>query len=389
MRRLGLNHADYRTYLRTLRTTHERRIIVEVLNLDGDTLSYLTPEVLDGEVTVDVTREPTRILTLTFLDASRSIHFEPDSPGDAPLHRKRMIRVTYSVRVPALGEWVDCEVFTGIIWDFDRVGAVVSITADGKERQALGNKWKPVTYSKKQKKTFAIKDLMAETGETALAVPNMAATMPERLTITRMDAIWPRVKKLAASMDRQLFYDGRGVLVMRRLPSRPSFTFDERHLLSEVSIDRDPEGVFNIFEAIGAKPKGSKTRVRAVEKLAFHHPLASNSEHGIGRNGKDHYLVKREENRQIKTLAEARARAERMRDDASRVIVNYSFDSLPIPHLDENDLVRVVCGEGTLLVRMQRWTLPLGWEGAPAMSVGDVKRTTRSHSRRYGADRVG
>ena len=383
----GLTHTEYRAYLRCLRSTHERRIIVEVLNLDGDLLSHITPEVLDGQVMVDVTQDPTRILDMTFLDPTRSIQFEPDSPGDAPLHRKRMIRVTYSVRVPDLERWVDCEVFTGPIWDFDRNGAVVSIVGHGKERQAMGNKWKPVTYKKKERKTGVIKDLMAETGETALAVPNMPATMPERLTVTRMDTIWPRVKKIARSMDRQLFYDGRGVLIMRRVPSRPVFTFAAgRDLLTDVQINRDPEGVFNIFEVVGAKPKGSKKRVRVVEKLPGQHPLSTQS---LARNGEPHFLAKREENRQIKTLAEARKRAERMRDDASKVIVEYAFDSIPFPHLDENDLVRVICDEGTLQVRMARFSIPLGWEGAPPMTVGYVKRTMRRHNRRYGADRVG
>lgn len=376
----GLTHSEYRAWLRALRSTHERRIVVEVLNLDGDLLSHITPEVLDGQVMVDVTQDPTRILDLTFLDPSRSIQFEPDSPGDAPLHRKRMIRVIYCVRVPELERWVDCEVFTGVIWDFDRNGAVVSIVAHGKERQAMGNKWKPVTYRKKEKKTGVIKDLMAECGETRLGgVPDLSVTLPERLTLTRMDPIWPRVKKIAASMDRQIFYDGRGLLIMRRPPSRPVFTFGERDLLSEVQINRDPEGVFNIFEVVGAKPKGSKKRVRAVEKLPGPHPLSTQS---LARNGQPHYLAKREENRQIKTVAEARKRAERMRDDASRVIVEYLFDSLPFPHLDENDLVRVICAEGTLQLRMARFSIPLGWEGAPPMTVGYVKRTMRAHRRR-------
>lgn len=380
MRRLGLTHAGLRAYHRALVTPgHQVRIVVEVLNLDGDLLSYLTPTVLDGQVMVDV-KVGFRVLTLAFLDPSRSVQFEPDSPGDAPLHRKRMIRVTYSVRVPELDDWVDCVVFTGPIWDFDREGAVVNITAHGLERQAMGNAWKPIQFKKKKAKTGAIKELLATAGENRLGgIPDLAATMPERMTITRMDSIWPRAEKLAESMDRQLFYPGDGRPVMRRLPSRPVFTFDERHLLTEVSIDRDPEGVFNTFEAIGPKVKGSKQRVRAVEKLPAGHPLSTVS---LARNGAPHYLVKREENAQIKTLKEARARAERMRDDASKVIVNYRFDSLPIPHLDENDLVRVRTDEGTFQLRMQQFSIPLGWEGAPPMSVGDVKRTTRNHGRR-------
>lgn len=387
MRRLGLSDADLRTFHRGLVQTHERRIRVAVYDLDGNVLTHLTPDVLDGQVMVDATGgpdQPTRILDLSFLDPSRSIHFEPASAGDAPLHRSRVIQVIDSRRVPDLEDWIDVEVFTGIVWDFDRQGAEVTLVAHGMERQALGQAWKPATYKKHRKKTEVIKEILAAAGEPALGgIPDLAARMPERMTVARMDSPWPRAKRLAASMDRQLFYPGPGKPVLRRLPSRPVFTFrDDRHLLTEVKIDRDPEGVFNTFVAVGSKKKGGKHRPQAVATLPPSHPLNPRPVTGIGRNGKELRLVNREENRQIKSNAEARARANRMADAGARVLVNYSFDSIPIPHLDENDLVRVVTEQGTFLIRMEKWSLPLGFEGAPPMTVGDVRRTTRPRHKR-------
>lgn len=388
MRRLGLSDADLRAFHRGLVDTHERRIHVIVSDLDGNILTHLTPDVLDGQVMVDTTGEadqPTRILDLLFLDPSRSVHFEPAAPGDAPLHRSRVIQVVDSRRVPELADWIDVVVFTGVVWDFDRQGAEVTLVAHGMERQALGQAWKPVTYAKHRKKTAVIKDILAATGENALAgIPDLSARMPERMTIARMDSPWPRAKRLSASMDRQLFYPGNGRPVMRRLPSRPVFTFrDDRHLLSEVKIDRDPEGVFNTFVAVGSKAKGSKHRPQAVATLPPAHPLSPQS---LARSGEPLRLVKREENRQIKSDTEAKARAERMADAGSRVLVNYSFDSIPIPHLDENDLVRVVTSQGTFLIRMEKWSLPLGFEGAPPMTVGDVRRTTGRRHRTGGGN---
>lgn len=390
MRRLGLSDAELRAYHRGLVTTHERRIRVAVYDLDGSVLTHLTPEILDGQVMVDATAgldQPTRILDLSFLDPSRSVHFEPKSPGDAPLHRSRVVQVIDSRRMPELDDWVDCEVFTGIVWDFDRQGAEVSLVAHGMERQGLGQKWKPVTYAKHRKKTDVIKDILANFGESYVGgIPDLDARMPERMTITRMDSPWPRAKRLALSMDRQLFYPGAGRPVLRRLPSRPVFTFrDDRHLLSEVKIDRDPEGVFNTFVAVGAKGKGAKHRPQAVSTLPTDHPLSAQS---LARNNVPLRLVKREENRQVKNAAEAKARADRMKADGSRVLVNYSFDSIPIPHLDENDLVRVVTDQGAFVIRMDKWTLPLGYDGAPAMTIGDVRRTTavrHRHGMRWAA----
>lgn len=379
----GLTDAELRIFHRTLTRTHERRIHVEVLDLDGNSLAYLTPEAVDGQVLVDASsapEAPTRILDLTFVDRSRSVQFEPEAPGDAPLHRKRMVKVTDSRRVPELEDWVDTEVFTGVVWDFDRQGALITLVAHGMERQGLGQKWRPVTYRKHTKKTEALKDLLRAVGETSLGgIPDLDPRMPERMTVARMDSVWPRATRLAQSMDRQLFYPGTGQPVLRRIPSRPVFTFTDKHLLSDVLIDRDPEGVFNTFVSVGAKAKGAKARPTAVATLPAGHPLSPES---LARNGEPLWLVKREENRQVRNTAEARARANRMRDDGSRVLVTYSFDALPVPHLDENDLVRVVTNDGTFIVRMEKWTLPLGCDGAPPMTVGDVRRTTRARKGR-------
>lgn len=376
----GLNHQELRIFHRALTRTHERKIHVEVLTLDGDVLTHLTPHIIDGQVTVDATRtpeQPTRTLDMTFLDPTRSVHFEPDAPGDAPIHRKRIIKIVDARRVPELEDWVECEVFTGVVWDFDREGALCSLIADGMERQAMGAKWTPVTYQKHKKKTDALKDLLGEAGEPNLAgIPDLKPRMPERMTVTRMDPILPRALRLADSMDRQLLWPGHGRPLLRQIPSRPVFTFTEAHLLSDVKIDRDIEGVHNTFVAVGAKAKGAKKRPYAVESLPPSDPMSSDPERGIGRNGKKLRLVKREENRQIKTREDAKARAKRMRDEGSGAQVTYSFDSLPIPHLDEKDLVRVVTDEGTFRLRMEKWTLPLGWEGAPPMTVGDIRRTT-------------
>lgn len=380
MQRLGLSDADLRVFNRGLARTHQRRIHVEVLTLDGDVLTHLTPHILDGRVDVDTTQGPevpTRILTMMFLDPTRSLHFEPDSPGDAPIHRKRMIKIVDARRIPELEDWVECEAFTGVVYYFDRQGALCTLVGHGMERQAMGQKWTPVTYQKHTKKTDALKDLLAEAGEPNLGgIPDLKPRMPERMTVTRMDPILPRALRLSESMDRQLFWPGPGRPVLRRIPSRPVFTFTERHLLSDVKIDRDIEGVHNTFVAVGAKAKGAKKRPYAVESLPPSNPLSADPERGIGRNGKKLRLVKLEENRQIKTKDDARARAKRMREAGSGAQVTYSFDSLPIPHLDELDLVRVVTDDGAFRVRMEKWTLPLGWEGAPPMTVGDIRRTT-------------
>lgn len=383
MQSMGLNFDELRAYNRGIAVSHERRILVAVTNLNGRLVTSLRPfEVLDGQLVVDSTVEdaPTHAVELKILDRTRSLQIEADTPGGAPLHRKYMLKVVDSRYIAELGRWVDCEVFTGPLWDCDRNGAEVSLVAHGLERQAMGQKWDAKTYRRKQwTRTDAIKDLLRAAGEAVLSgIPNLDAKVAERLTVSRMDMIWPPVKKLAKSMDRQIFYPGTGRPVMRRIPGKSVFTFDARHLLSEVEIGGDPEGTFNTFVVLGTKPKGAKRRPQAVETLPAWHPSSAQS---LARNSKPHRLVKQIENRQVRTDAEARRVARRHRNDAMRTTSNYAFSSLPVPHLDPEDLVTVVSGEGTLRIRMRQWTLPFGYEGAPPMTVGSVKSVMATRHR--------
>jgi len=374
MDRLHLSHAELLAYHRAIRWTHERRITISVLDLEHKLISTLTPRFISGELTVDTTRDVSRIVTMSFLDPSRSIRFEPDGPSGLPVNRKRMLQVTYSVRVPELERWVDCVVFTGPVWDFERAGAQVNLTAHGKERLMLDQAGKHRVFPRKVAKTHILRQLFADAGETHLSIPDLPVTTPERVTVGRMDSRWLKGQPIAGSMSRDLFYNGAGTAVLRRRSERPVFTFDARTMMSDVTIGRDdPENLRNTWEVTGADPKGPKPKIRVVLDLPDKHPMSSKS---LGRNGERSYLIDTYENTHFKHKAEAHKRAAKMRDDGQRLLTHYTFDSLPIAHLEENDLVRVVSDEGTYLVRMSQWTLPFDLDGSPAMTVGALRRTT-------------
>lgn len=387
-------HADYLAWLATVNGTHERRITVVLTDLDHQPITTLSPRFVDGEMTVDVTRDPKRIVTLQLLDPSRTLQFEPDSPSAIPLQFSRMIRIGWSVRVPALNRWVTCPVFTGRVTDFDRDGALVTITAGGKEVMSLGQAGRNDVYPKKAKKTDVITRLLRAGGETRLSIPAAVATLPERVTVVTMESRWPKAKQIASSMDRQLFYDARGVAVLRPLPGRASFTFDDRNLASAVAVDRDPTGLRNRWIVLGPKPSGKKQRIGVDLRLP---PAHSMSPFALGRaldpdkpnDREPFFLIEQVENPQIKTRAEAMTKAVRLRDDGLRAITSYSFDALPMPHLEENDLVNVKTDEGTFVVRMRQWTLPFGLESAPLMTVGSLKRTAIPRGRTKGRRRPG
>lgn len=380
MQRLGLTAAELRAYHDTLRSSHERRIVVQIQTLSGRVLRSQQVEVVDGGVTVDADAEVSRVLSMVFVDPSRSIRFETNDPAGVPLHRSRRIEVHYSVRVPALDRWVTAVPFSGPIWDFRRQGAEVTVVAHGMDRQGLGQQWSPRTFGKKSRKTRAIRTLLEDIGFEQMSIPDLKRTFPHRMTVGRMDEPLPKIRRVAKSLDRHLFIDGRGIPRMRAIPNRPVFTFDDRSLLAEPSIRRTTEQLKNVAEVLGGKPRGSKRRVRAVAELRPNHPLSPES---LAFNGKRLRLVERVENPHLKTTADCRKRARRIRDERAKLPVEHGFECVPIPHLDELDLVRVVTDDGPVLIRMKQWSLPLGGSGAggsegPAMSVGSLKRVSRT-----------
>jgi hypothetical protein len=379
MDRLGLNHDDLRTYQRALVFTHERRIHVQVLDLDMNVQRSLTPMVVDGQVTIDTTADVSRILTLSFLDPARALAFEPDSAGPA-LWRSRLLRVIYSVRVPDLGDWVDCPVFTGPVWDFDRQGALVNVTAHGMERLALGQAWNPKVYQAKSLRTDALKNIMSRyAGDNCHAIPDLGFKFPHDFHVIKTAQPWRRAKSIAQSMNRHLFYDGHGTLHLRHFNDGPVFTFDDE-LLTQPRFTRSKDPIINTVEVIGAKPKGKKKRVRAVATApGWLSPSA------LGRGGAQLRLVEQVQNDHLRSVKEATDVAKRHIKHHEQQRVDVSFDSLPVPHLQENDRVRVGSTDvGPVHLRLRQWSIPLGsgdGAGAP-MTVGSLRRTTATrHSK--------
>lgn len=365
-----------RAYERTLVTPgHRREIHVVITDLDGEVYSHSVVgngnRVLTGEVNYDVKRIPTRVLDLTILDPSRSVQFAPSAPGEASMARSRMIQVIDSRYVSELDMWVDCEVFTGPIQPKStRNGAELHIVAHGLEVQAMGALWKRRVFVRKTKKTRVIKALLTEVGESHLGgIPDMPRTTAKRIVVGHLDPVWPVCKKLAASMNRVLFYNGRGRPIMRSRSARAVFEFDARHLLSEVEIGRDDDLGPNTFEVIGKNPKGPKKAPRQVVTLP---PRHEHSPKSLARNGEKLHIVRSEEREHVKTKAEALAVARRWRKKAMRVTTTYQFEAIPIPHLEEYDAVRVVTPAGKITVQMEQWTLPLS-DQADLMRVGSDK----------------
>lgn len=383
---LGLSAAERRAYLTRLHDSADVRIRVTLLDMDEKPLRDLTfpdSKLLDGYITVDATAKVTRSLQLELLDPDGRFVLDPTSPGRAALFADNFVQIHYEVSVDR--EWISCPAFRGPITKLDINGPRVTVEAQGKERLALDPHllWRTKTYRKGADVIEVIRDLLERIGEERFNLDSTSGKLPKDLTVTRHDEAWLEAKKLAEGIDRQLFYDGRGRVRLRKRPKRVGFTFfgvedgDRPSIvLTRPQLGYDFNFV-NTVEVLGPKPTGKKRRVRGLAQLRPGHQLSSTS---LARNGVKLFVVHRLENSKVKRSTAATAIAERILEDKARVGVEVSFEALPIPFLEENDLIRVVTDEGTHQFRLQRFVLPLSVSAG--MQVGVARRPSAYQRRR-------
>lgn len=382
MQKLGLTTKERRAFHDALRSSHTRRVLVEVTDLNGDTIASVNNRVLDGQVTVDYRADVTRALNLTLLDPTYSLNFDSDSPDDGAVFADRMIRVTLSYDVPDLDDRVNVPVFLGPVTKLSRSGQVVEIEAQGKESLALGAIWHPTTLKKGMQKVDAIRTLLRRrAGETRFSIPDVGGRLPKTISLNRYDSPWHASRKIARGMDRHLFYDGAGVATLRHLPQKPVWTFREGtggDVVGAVEVSYEMSNVKNVVIVVGGKPKGAKKRVRAQAVAERSHALSPQRlgrfvGRGENRERIERRLVEVINDDSIRSESEAERKARRVLNDRLRATVEVSFDALPIPHLDPGDLVAVQTDDVTVEFRLKQFVIPLGVSGAPSMSVGYLK----------------
>jgi hypothetical protein len=370
MNRFGLSAAQWRAVTATLCSSHRLRVRAQLLDLDGKHLASLTPQLLDGQVDLDVSAEVVRRATVVIDDRRRALPFDSDSPSPGAFWFDRMIRVAYDVLTDAYG-WLTLVPFTGPVVGLARDGRQVTVTCDGMERLAMGNTWTVLALDKGMRKTDAIRRIMRElVGESRFDIPDLPATLPRPVTLTPDDVPWVQARRIAHSMDRQLFYTGGGVLTLRRHPEHVAFEFTgRRHVLSSPQVSA-PSDFANAARVVGHDPKGPKRQL--VAQAVASGPLSPSR---LGHNGVPRYLMAGGATVQAdnaKTRAEVNARASRELVDALRQPVQVSFDALPGPgaFLDPGDKCRVSVDEGAVTFRLTQLSMPLNTANGQGMSVG-------------------
>lgn len=375
---LGLTTAERTAFEATLRSSHERRVEILILDMEQRTLSTIHHTILDGQVVVDSESDVTRSASVTFLDPNRTLNFDTESPDDGAIFLDRMIRIHYCVFVPSLDRWVEVPVFTGPVTSVSRDGAEVSIECQGKEALANQAVWNPYTKPKGAYVVNVLRDLLARrAGENRFDLPSDRSRLSKAITLPREANVWEEAKKIAGS--RPLWYDGRGWLRWQNPSNSPVFTFrtgDGGSILTRPSVSYTTDDVKNIVHVTGAVPKGSKSAITAVAHAPAGHPL----NHGrLGRSGVNRYLVDFVEDDTLTTKARAQSRADSLLSLQLLQAVEVQFDAMPIPHLEPWDVVTLKTDDYTTDFRMRQFTIPLT-SGNP-MPVGYLRKLTPNRGR--------
>ncbi len=370
---LGLKAEDRRAFMAALQDTHEARTSVEILDRDeGDPID-LTDRVVGGSVDVDATEAIDRTLNLELSDDDKAFHFVPQGPGEFSLYADNFIRVKRGIYVDALRRWVDVPVFCGPIETVEPGGHTVNVTAMGKESLGLEPSlaWRPQHIPKGHLVVDAIHDVLAEGGERRFDFPKHKLKLKKPVSVGRTSERWKVASKLAVSLDRQLFYDGRGKARLRAYPKHPGFTFrtgTDGNVATRPVFTYDISRVRNVVEVLGPEPEGHEKRIRFVAMANPAHPLSPQK---LARHDAPRYLVERLEPDHIQRTEQARTQAERKLDDLLRGEVDVSFDAVPVYTLEPGDEVALNIDGAVLHFRLQRFSLPLI---AGAMSVGYTRR---------------
>jgi hypothetical protein len=212
-------------------------------------------------------------------------------------------------------------------------------------------------------------------GETKFSIPAYASTTPGPTAMTAETNLWALCKSINGSLaGRHLFYDGRGVLVMRNTPRSSTYVFKTGkggNIQTVPVIDYDVSIVRNMVRVKGAIPKGKKTPVVGDFGLPRTHPLGHWS---LGRNGKPRVLLEVIEDDNIKSVAQARELARDRVNALALQAVDVKFDALVVPHLEPEDIYTLATDEFSMTARYKQATIPLK---AATGSVGHlVKRST-------------
>lgn len=391
MQKLGLSAAEHRLYLAHVLGTHDFTVRADVLTTAGKPIKAIHETLIDGQVNIQADGPIRRTCTLTFFDPDRRLHLDPDSPFGSTLFLDRMIRVSHLTVVPGVGR-VTVVPFVGPVSRVSRDGDTVAVECQDKAAFAVRGR-PPLKVNKGSNAVAAIRKILAATGETMFRLPDQnKKRLPRAFTVGWSDeaAPWVVCQRIAALLNMQLFYSCDGYATLRRMPSSPAVQLTGDHITSGVKVDYDATEIFNTVRVEGTIKKAKKhppkhdakatnkkvdtkdEKVAVTATLKARNPVSAAR---LGRNDKPRYLPVLITGNQYKKKGDAEAVAKRkLRNGDDQSTSSVSVSSVPLFHLDVDDLLRIDTDTTTMKLRFGEASIPLGVSGD--MSIGTRRRVS-------------
>lgn len=345
---LGLTPAQHRAFEATLATDHEIRPRINVLNMDNQFRNGMSPWFIDGQVDFDGKGDlTTRTASVQLVDPDRTFNFDPDAPSDRVIYRNRHMRIFRDVLVPSYG-WVEVPLITGPCTGFSRNGGIVDIEVSGADYDwTTRNTWDELTLHKGDLITDCIKRIIRKRcSETVrMAIPDLTGKkyrLSKTKTLQKMSHPFRYAKKLARSIDRQLYVDGWGHIRMRRIShGKPIFIFrdgDGGVITGDPTRSFGDEEFFNGHWSHGRVLKGAKKPLESWAFLPRDHSL---SPHNLATGNIPHRKVAESQNEGFREPSGIRTYTVRRLHEDAEEAVETAWESLIMPHLEPGDRVGV------------------------------------------------
>lgn len=429
---LGLSARDRNAYLAALKQSQLMKPLVRIHDRNEKVISTVSEQVVGGQVNVDMSQSPNRTAEVIILAPRKAPAWLPEGPADYHVFANNFISIRYCVFVKDLTDgpgWVEVPIFWGPITGLSQDGTEVTIQASGKEILGLEPHllWKKMELHKGRRRIAVIRDVLAEQGETRFDLPDLPQKLPKRLDLNRHAQPWRVAAMIAGGANWQIFCDGRGRVKVRRWPQNRAYTWhdgDNATILNRPVVSYDISSVRNVVEVMGPEPKGPPTRIREVARAPEKHHLSAES---LKRNGQPRFMVETVDSNLSKPELEWHAahkerhgqgsislvpgrwgapsgvknpkrwfawrhsliasRKKKAKEIAKRHLANRlggtidtTFESIPVPHLEEGDPCAVSVDGWHFTFILKQFTIPLVSD-AP-MTVGTNRRVPRRDRKR-------
>lgn len=375
---LGLDAAGMATYLRTIGSHHQVRTVVRTLTLDHQPVSDFSSRFVDGQVDLDCTADTWTSATVTLSDPARETGLVGSDEYTFWTSAKTLMRVFIGVRSQIDGGvWVDVPAITGIITAARQKGDVVEVELQDKSTLIRRAVHPSRAWPKGTRIVDVVRDVLVMCGED-MAYINLAdapvRTSTEAVLAGEDDA-WQFVVDLGYHLGFNgwtvPYYDARGIARVRQLSGVNAHVFGAdvvgpgRGLMLEKpswDLDTLSDDFATRVVVTGKAPDGGGAAPVGVASAPASYPLSPDS---FRRNGVPLAWTRYVDDNAVTSAAAAAEAAKTVLNTSLRFDrMDVSVSSLPLPHLEPWDRIRVQDGRTALEALLQKASTPLSGMGA-------------------------